>query len=110
MRRLIRILARRFRHRSARVSRPRRNPRPKVYAPGIAYPGEPEWHTDDFTGFTIPRIYEDLDFRCHFPDIFVSGYNYNSGQQPYRLEVWIEKTDGTVTTPGLGRVEVPRRG
>jgi acyl dehydratase len=33
----------------------------------------------------------------------------NEGSSVVDLEIWIEKADGTITTPGRARVEIPRR-
>ena len=70
----------------------RRNPEPYFFAPEYTIPGTPNWSIQDFYGFTIPsinsRLYSDLDL----PGIEVDGYDYDLGEQPYHLELWIEKS------------------
>ena len=70
----------------------RRNPEPYFFAPDYTEPDTPNWSIQDFYGFTIPsinsRLYSDLDL----PEIEVDGYDYDLGEQPYHLELWIEKS------------------
>lgn len=74
----------------------RRNPAPHLYAP------EPRTWTpapgayrdeDDITEVAIPYLSSSLS-RGNFavPDLTVSGYDYAPADQPYHLEVWIEKS------------------
>lgn len=73
----------------------KRNPPPIIYAAELVQPGEPSWDVDQFMGFTLPRMHANFSMESWgTPEINISGYEYDSGQQPYFLEVWIEK--GTV--------------
>lgn len=72
-----------------------RNPDPTIYrsetsdeAPGIWF--------DDFNGFALPGIDASLEppaFELPSPRVY--GYDYTGADQPYLLELWVEKS--TVT-------------
>jgi hypothetical protein len=69
-----------------------RNPDPHLYAPDPCDPPGPQWAIDEFYGFTIPTIWTRLSVDVDLPEITVTGYDYNPGEQPYYLELWLEKS------------------
>jgi hypothetical protein len=87
-----------------------RNPRPLLFAdPPLpeGYDGEPSWFLEDLLGWHLPRINTSVESSSLFlPDITVAGYSYCLQDQPYHLELWIEKsTMNDVLAPiceGLG--------
>jgi hypothetical protein len=84
-----------------------RNDDPHIYVADPITPPFPQWAIDDFYGFSLPsfNLYESSDFDL--PGIMVSGYEYEPGEQPYYLEIWIEKTtqnDGSMTFYVRGEV------
>ena len=92
----------------------RRNPDPVDYAPEPREAPEPDWHVDDEFYWHLPEIDSSLSFYIDVPQIRVSGYDYEPGDQPYHEEVWIEKSTendvlepicqqyGVTFRPGLG--------
>jgi hypothetical protein len=73
----------------------RRNPDPHLFdGYGAFEPEEPDWFIAvGLDRWALPRIQADwgtLDFSL--PGVAVSGYEYTQRDQPYHLEVWIEKS------------------
>jgi hypothetical protein len=73
----------------------RRNPDPHFHADhGPFGPDQPSWDIAVGLGvWPLPQIRADmgtLDFSL--PGVTVSGYEYTQRDQPYHLEVWIEKS------------------
>jgi len=91
-----------------------RNPNPMIFAAPPQEQDEPEWHLDGTASWSLPRIARDLTMYLEVPGIYVSGYDYDDGYQPYWLEAWIEKNTmndvlepicreyGVNLVPGLG--------
>ncbi len=52
----------------------------------------PSWSIGDFWRWVLPTIYMQSGVLMDLPDINVSGYDYDDGDQPYHLECWIEKS------------------
>jgi hypothetical protein len=78
-------------------------------------PPEPEANLQDFPHYHFPSVtLRDCD-PLEVPDTFVTGYEYDQADQPYHLELWIEKStmeDVLVTAedapcPALGVNYVP---
>jgi hypothetical protein len=72
----------------------RRNPDPHLFADyGEGIPS-PSWFVDDIPPLTLPRIPTDLGegLDLSIPRPGVQGYEPALGDQPYHLEVWIEKS------------------
>jgi hypothetical protein len=72
----------------------RRNPKPHVFCAGQVW-----WDTSptfwiDMPDWTLPTIRTELAERvdCRFPVPQVGGYGYDRRNQPYHLELWIEKS------------------
>jgi hypothetical protein len=55
---------------------------------------EPAWQLGPTPSWYLPQIDRSLAFGLHLdaPQITVTGYDYSSADQPYHLEVWIEKS------------------
>jgi hypothetical protein len=70
----------------------RRNPEPHLFAPEFTEPDRPNWSIADFDGFTIPSINPSFYYDLELPGIYVSGYDYDEGEQKYLLELWVEKS------------------
>jgi hypothetical protein len=72
----------------------RRNPDPHLNLSYLGPPPEPDWLVDDPPEFTLPRVRTDLAFQVDFwlPGPQVTGYEYDRADQPYHLELWIEKS------------------
>ena len=71
----------------------RRNPEPSEYAADPRLAPEPRWEVDtDELYFSLPTIRTDLPVYLDLPEISVSGYDYDPGDQTYQLELWIEKS------------------
>jgi hypothetical protein len=72
----------------------RRNPDPKIHA-DYESAQEPAWGLDlESLGPCLPAIRAGME-RCsgfEIPAPWVEGYDYRPGDQPYHLEVWIEKS------------------
>jgi hypothetical protein len=71
-----------------------RNPDPHVFAADLREPAEPAWHldTEPATAFW-PQIAADLGgLPLDLPEIVVGGYDYDAGDQPFHLELWVEKS------------------
>ena len=69
-----------------------RNPDPIINAPEPHDPEMPSWHVDEFEEFRLPFIPCHLNYWIDLPDITVEGYEYHTGDQPYHLEIWPEKS------------------
>jgi hypothetical protein len=70
-----------------------RNPDPLLFLQ--SGPGdEVSLSVEDLLPWPLPVIRSDLTGSLFFPlpEVEVSGYRYSQGDQPYHLEVWIEKT------------------
>lgn len=71
-----------------------RNPSPQIMI-SDRYDGEPEpGVTIDEPGWALPSIRTDLGEYLSFdaPSIDVDGYDYENSDQPYHLELWVEKS------------------
>lgn len=70
-----------------------RNPEPVIYAAGREAP-EPDWWIPRADGWTLPRISADLGAQLELgePWPVVNGYTYEAADQPYHVEVWVEKS------------------
>ena len=71
-----------------------RNPSPQILI-SDRYDGEPEpGVTIASPGWTLPSIKTDLGEWLSFdaPSIDVDGYGYDDSDQPYHLELWVEKS------------------
>jgi hypothetical protein len=70
-----------------------RNPDPVIYAAGREAP-EPDWWVPPADGWTLPRISADLGTQLKLgePWPVVKGYAYDAADQPYHIEVWVEKS------------------
>jgi hypothetical protein len=57
-------------------------------------PSEPSYDIPEPSGWDLPRIEAALAWQVHLgmPTPQVSGYEYSQSDQPYYLEVWIEKS------------------
>lgn len=68
-----------------------RNPPVKTFYNFDAKPelsvGLPEWWECN-----LPSIDTDLDCGFYFPELKLSGFEYQSSDQPYLLEIWCEKS------------------
>jgi transcriptional regulator with XRE-family HTH domain len=71
----------------------RRNPPPHVHALARETP-EPTCTVYATPDWTLPHIESGLASRVYLPlpDVEVRGYDYDAADQPYLLEVWIEKS------------------
>jgi hypothetical protein len=72
----------------------RRNPEPHL-VPGRpdGYEGDPACWVSQFPGdWTLPSILIDFTASFDLPEVWVSGYDYCQADQPYHLEVWVEKS------------------
>lgn len=67
----------------------RRNPEPHIYM--FAPESEPGWEYF-FPEWALPEIPTRLPARLVMPELYVSGYEYEDGLQPYHVEVWCEKS------------------
>ncbi len=70
-----------------------RNPPVHMFSACPVDRDEPSWRVDDFLGWSLPRINPDLEVNFDLPDAAVDAdaYEYDDGDQPYHLEIWIEK-------------------
>lgn len=71
----------------------RRNPEPVLFASGPITSDEPGWTIEE-PFWLLPTIDASVgsDLDLALPDPEVSGYDYWETDQPYHLELWIEKT------------------
>ena len=69
-----------------------RNPEPHLFAPDPVEPEEPNWSIEEWSGFYVPSIRTDLWPDFSLPEANVEGYQYRPGEQPYLLELWVEKS------------------
>src|SRR5262249_32622478 len=70
-----------------------RNPDPHVFAQpasGVAV----GWSVGELPSWSLPAIRADLAdcLDLELSDCYVEGYDHSLGDQPYLLELWIEKT------------------
>jgi hypothetical protein len=71
-----------------------RNPDPQVYASYYGMPEEPWWRLPDLPSWGLPFIRYNLASQVilEMPSPEVGGYEYSQADQPYHLEVWVEKS------------------
>jgi len=71
-----------------------RNPPPVVTMTAPLEATEPTVDIDTSPGWSLPRITSHLEWMIDLamPAPLVSGYAYNTADQPYLLELWIEKS------------------
>ena len=69
-----------------------RNPDPHLFAPHPVDPEEPSWSIETWHGFNLPSIPTQLWTDFSLPEAIVEGYQYHAGEQPYLLELWVEKS------------------
>jgi len=82
----------------------RRNPAPHVFAGGYDGAQEPGFSVDP-PEWTLPRIAAELagEIDLSIPEPYLSGYDYYASNQPYHLELWIEKSTMDDVLLPLGR-------
>jgi len=69
-----------------------RNPAAKEYQ---AFPRSeplPSWEIGNYYLWKLPSIHKPNRGTILLPGIYVDGYDYDNGDQPYHLECWIEKS------------------
>lgn len=79
----------------------RRNPDPHLLAPEARLAPVPTWSVER-ADWELPTIPDPLDSQLQLalPRLWVDGYDYAPGDQPYHLELWVEKsTMNDVLTP-----------
>ncbi|HSA45383.1 MAG TPA: hypothetical protein P5552_02490 [Candidatus Competibacteraceae bacterium] len=71
----------------------RRNPDPYLFMEPASLP-TPQWKVDYWWTWSLPTIQVELadDLDWSLPRLTVEGYEFNQADQPYLLEVWIEKS------------------
>ena len=71
----------------------RRNPDPYLFMEPAGIP-TPKWEVDYWWEWSLPEIQVELadDLNWGLPRLTVEGYEFNQADQPYLLEVWIEKS------------------
>lgn len=70
----------------------RRNPAPHIFISGDDYHStEPAWSIDD-PDWSLPRLDFDSRVDLSLPGPSISGYTYDQSDQPYHLEIWVEKS------------------
>jgi hypothetical protein len=74
-----------------------RNPIPRIHASHTQSPDEPDCQVGDLPAWREPAVFLSAgDLGCSdmpkMPSVTVTGYDYESGDQPYHLELWIEKS------------------
>jgi hypothetical protein len=92
-----------------------RNPDPWLFRPDPSY-GSPSWSLGEWPAWSLPSIQSDLARYLYLglPAVEVEGYLFSEGDQPYHLEVWVEKSTmddilGPLCRP-LGINVVPSKG
>jgi hypothetical protein len=89
----------------------RRNPEPMIFADEslpLDYSDEPGVDVDDLPEWLLPKIPTAFEpVSLDLPDVRVRGYDYCQADQPYHLELWIEKsTMNDVLVPVCERLHV----
>ncbi len=69
-----------------------RNPNAREYQAVPREEPDPSWATSGDVDWTLPTISVTYRGRIILPGIYVDGYDYDDGDQPYHLECWIEKS------------------
>ena len=69
-----------------------RNPDPHLFAPEPIVPERPGWDIEDWFGFDLPSVTTSMWSDFSLPKALVTGYQYDRGEQPYLLELWVEKS------------------
>jgi hypothetical protein len=70
-----------------------RNPDPHINVEQSGLSDDPSWSFAEFSPWELPKIETRLEVcGLELPDIEVKGYDYCPSDQPYLLEVWIEKS------------------
>ncbi len=71
----------------------RRNPDPYLFMEPAGIP-IPKWKLDHWWEWSLPEIQVELadDLNWRFPHLTVEGYEFDQADQPFLLEVWIEKS------------------
>src|SRR5262249_44989877 len=69
-----------------------RNPQPRLFANYPPELPEPSFLMGDFPDWRYPRIWPTYGFAYFLPQPTVSGYGYTQLDQPFHLELWIEKS------------------
>lgn len=71
-----------------------RNPPPHLFARYGQVQPEPQWNLTDFPDWQLPTIPTNLAQGLAFglPQPWVDGYDYDLRDQPFHLEIWIEKS------------------
>jgi hypothetical protein len=87
-----------------------RNPPPKLFMHASGPHGAPAVELEELDWWSLPRIRTDLTTDLWFPlpgIEAVYGYEYDAGDQPYHVEIWIEKsTMDEVLEPVCRRLHV----
>ena len=68
-----------------------RNPDPHLHAGGAASAQFPEWWVNP-PQWVLPSIPTDMTLDLSLPRPDIDGYDYNSADQPYHVEIWVEKS------------------
>ena len=70
-----------------------RNPDPQIYAANAVYRAEPGFDVSSLWWY-LPVIKTDLDesVSLNLPSPHVTGYDYRPADQPYHIELWVEKS------------------
>jgi hypothetical protein len=70
-----------------------RNPDPMLFADYTAGECEPHFWLEELSSWSLPSIgMQSRHADLSVPDIYTDGYDYSLCDQPYHLELWIEKS------------------
>ncbi len=71
----------------------RRNPEPHILAPGFRQTPTPEWWVGELAA-GLPTVPVGLagELNLRLPHAYADGYEYEPGDQPYHVELWVEKS------------------
>jgi hypothetical protein len=71
-----------------------RNPPPTLHVAYDRSIPEPDWHVPDLPPWDLPSVPLELADAAavELPEVEVAGYDYCPADQPYHLELWIEKS------------------
>lgn len=70
----------------------RRNPAPHVFDDGTPAPASPGWGGGEPSDWTLPNVALAWDVRLGIQPPWVDGYEYDISDQPYLVELWVEKS------------------
>lgn len=70
----------------------RRNPEPHVFTSDNGHHSTvPDWSIDE-PAWSLPDLSFDRCVNLSLPEPEIAGYDYDQSDQPYHLEVWVEKS------------------